>query len=244
MPNSLVENLMGYDISCIDLERNDKEYKGVFQTINAYSYVMAKNNEVFSNALKNATYLIPDGFPVVLASRILKNKKIRKIAGEDIFFYFIKAMNKLEGRVFFIGSTEETLSKIKTRLSREYPNINVDTYSPPYKKVFSDEDSSVMLKKINDFDPNVVFIGMTAPKQEMWVEKYKTQIKSDIICSIGAVFDFYAETIQRAPRIYIKLKLEWFYRLIKEPKRMWKRYLIYSPIFFWDLFLFLLRIKK
>ena len=85
---------------------------------------------------------------------------------------------------------------------------------------------------------------MTAPKQEKWSHQYKHQIQAHTICSIGAVFDFYAGTVNRAPQWMIRTNLEWLYRLLKEPKRMWKRYILYSPLFFWDLFLYWVRVKK
>lgn len=216
----------------------------VVQTINAYSYVMAERTPYFKKALQNADILIADGFPIVIASRLLRKQKISKIAGADLFSHFMNILNKSNGRVFFLGSTDSTLQKIINRASVDYPNITVGIYSPPYKMNFSDEDSSIMLNNINEFNADVVFVGMTAPKQEMWVEANKKSINAKAVCSIGAVFDFYAGTVTRAPQWMITLKLEWFYRLYKEPKRMWKRYLIYSPLFFWDLFLYLIKIKK
>jgi len=216
----------------------------VVQTINAYSYVMAERIPDFKRALQNADILIADGFPIVIASRLLKNQKISKIAGADLFLYFMDMLNKTNGRVFFLGSTDSTLLKIRDRASIDYPNIIIGKYSPPYKNVFLEEDSLIMLNKINEFNADVVFVGMTAPKQEMWVEANKQSINAKAVCSIGAVFDFYAGTVNRAPQILITLKLEWFYRLCKEPKRMWRRYLIYSPLFFWELFLYLIKIKK
>lgn len=218
--------------------------KQLIQTINAYSYVMAECSPAFKEALQMADILVPDGFSIVLAARLLKSTKIIKIAGEDLFFHLMNILNEKGGRVFFIGSAEETLLKIKKRALKDFPNVKVGTYSPPYKETFSDEDSKKMVGNINEFAPDVVFVGMTAPKQEVWANTHKNKIEAKIICSIGAVFDFYAGTVKRAPKWMIDLRLEWFYRLLKEPKRMWKRYLIYSPKFFWDLFLYWIKIKK
>lgn len=218
--------------------------KQLIQTINAFSYVMAERIPIFKNALQNADILIPDGFPIVFASKLLKKEKLEKIAGADLFFHFMNIVNNKGGRVFFIGSTESTLLKIKERALKEFPNVNVGIYSPPHKSQFSQEDSNKMVAAINAHRADVVFVGMTAPKQEMWTEEFKNDIQTKVICSIGAVFDFYAGTVKRAPNWMIKLKLEWFYRLVKEPKRMWRRYLVYSPLFFWDLLLYWIKIKK
>lgn len=227
-------------LSDIDIEGRKK----LIQTINAYSYVMAERTPQFKQALQNADILIPDGFPIVLAAKILAKQNIQKIAGADLFFQCMNICNKNNGKVFFIGSTETTLAKIKERAAIDFPNIHVATYSPPYKPTFSAEDSKKMIHAINAHNPDVVFVGMTAPKQEMWAEEYKQEIQAQAICSIGAVFDFYAGTVKRAPQWMIQLKLEWLYRLVKEPKRMWKRYLVYSPLFFWDLFLYWIGVKK
>ena len=130
------------------------------------------------------------------------------------------------GKVFFLGSTEETLAKILERAAKEYPNVEVGTYSPPYKPEFSEKDNAAMIAAVNAFKPDVLFVGMTAPKQEKWAYKNFEQLEVGHVCCIGAVFDFYAGTINRAPQWMLRLGLEWFYRLVKEPKRMWRRYLI------------------
>jgi len=216
----------------------------VVNTINAYSYIVAKSDSTFSNALKASDILLPDGFPIVTAARLLAHEKIVKIAGADIFHHLCQYLNGIKGSCFFLGSSEDTLALIETRLKKDFPKIKAGFYSPPYKKVFSDEDNQKMIKAVNDFEPNVVFVGMTAPKQEKWVHENFGNLKTGIICSIGAVFDFYAGSVKRPAPFWIKMKLEWFIRLLKEPKRLWKRYLVYSPLFFVDLILYKLRIKK
>ncbi len=112
-------------------------------------------------------------------------------------------------------------------------------YSPPFKETFSDEDNTIMLDSINSFNPDVLFVGMTAPKQEIWVSKNVHKMNVGAACSIGAVFDFYAGVVKRPSDFWISMKLEWLVRFIKEPRRLWKRYFIYSPRFF----LYLLKYK-
>jgi N-acetylglucosaminyldiphosphoundecaprenol N-acetyl-beta-D-mannosaminyltransferase len=206
----------------------------VINTLNAYSYVVAKMDIPFRNALMTSTILVADGFPVVLAARILKAVKIQKIAGADIFYHLLHYLNTNSLSCFFLGASPSTLSKIKDRLALEYPHIHAGFYSPPYKTEFSETENKQMIDEINLFLPDVLFVGMTAPKQEKWVHSYCGRINARIIASIGAVFDFYAQTKPRPSAFWIKLNLEWFVRLIREPKRLWKRYLVYSPIFFID----------
>jgi N-acetylglucosaminyldiphosphoundecaprenol N-acetyl-beta-D-mannosaminyltransferase len=206
----------------------------VINTLNAYSYVVAKKDISFRNALKASTILVADGFPVVLAARLLQGKKIHKIAGADIFYHLLNYLNNNSLTCFFLGSSPSALSKIRDRLAYEYPHIRTGFYSPPYKIEFTEADNKQMIDEINRVAPDVLFVGMTAPKQEKWVHAHCDTINAHIITSIGAVFDFYAQTKPRPSAFWIKLNLEWFIRLIREPKRLWKRYLVYSPIFFID----------
>jgi N-acetylglucosaminyldiphosphoundecaprenol N-acetyl-beta-D-mannosaminyltransferase len=139
-------------------------------------------------------------------------------------------------KVMFMGSSEKVLELIRKRCAVDYPNLEVVTYSPPYKPEFSDEDNAAIIKAINDANPDVLWIGMTAPKQEKWTYAHWKDL--DIHChvgTIGAVFDFYAGTARRAPYWWQKHSLEWLYRLAKEPKRMWKRYVIGNPLFLWNI---------
>jgi N-acetylglucosaminyldiphosphoundecaprenol N-acetyl-beta-D-mannosaminyltransferase len=200
--------------------------KALIVTINAHCFNLTKSDRFYQEALLNSDILIPDGISIVWAVRWLTGQKIKKIAGADLFFYELKRLQQTGGKCFFLGSTESTLKHIYERIAWEYPNIKVQTYSPPYKPVFSDEDNAEMLKVINKFQPNVLMVGMTAPKQEKWAYQHFNQLNTGHICCIGAVFDFYAGTIGRAPDWMIKIGLEWFYRLIKEPRRMWHRYLV------------------
>lgn len=216
----------------------------VVNTINAYSYVVAKRDPLFRKALQSSSVLVPDGFPIVVAARFLNGKKIKKIAGADVFYHFCNKMNREKGKCFFMGSSENTLEKIRDKIKKDYPDISTGFYSPPFKKEFTDEENNEIISHVNAFAPDVLFVGMTAPKQEKWVQEFNSKINAKIIASIGAVFDFYAGTVERPSAFWIKLNLEWFIRLLKEPKRLWKRYLIHSPIFFIDMLLAKLGIKK
>lgn len=208
-----------------------KNKKTLICTINAYSYNLTNKDELFKHALLNSDVLLPDGVSIVWATKLLTGKKINKIAGADLFFYEMQRLEEIKGTCFFLGSTNETLKKIKQRAKLEYPNVQVKTYSPPYKRIFSKEDNFEMIQNVNAFQPDVLFVGMTAPKQEKWAYTNFNKLEVGHVCSIGAVFDFYAGTIKRAPKWMIKLGLEWLFRLLKEPKRMWRRYLVGNTVF-------------
>lgn len=138
-------------------------------------------------------------------------------------------------KVMFLGSSEKVLALIKERAAVDYPNVEVVTYSPPYKQEFTDEENAEMVRAINEAKPDLLWIGMTAPKQEKWAYKHWGELDIDChVGTIGAVFDFYAGTMKRAPLWWQEHSLEWLYRLLKEPKRMWRRYLVGNALFLWN----------
>ncbi len=230
-------NVLGYNVFSGDVKKlifSDSD-STIINTINAYSYVISKGDPLFKEALLSSDILLPDGFSIVIAARLLTGRIIEKIAGEDIFFQLLEFYNNVGGKVFFLGASNETLLKIECRLQSEYSKLVFRSFSPPFKKEFSIKENREMVEEINSFAPDVLFVGMTAPKQEKWAYLNKERINTTVICSIGAVFDFYAGRVKRPHRFWISLRLEWFIRLIREPKRLWRRYLVYSPRFFIDL---------
>lgn len=231
MKNSWYTECLGYEVFSDTLERLTIEKKVLVNTINQYSYCLAEQDDDFKKSLQGSDFLLPDGVGIVMAAKLLTKNKIKKIAGADLHHFLLKKMNKESGSCFYLGASVETLDKIERRIQAEYPNIKVGSYSPPFKKIFSTADNETMLTKVNLFKPDVLFVGMTAPKQEKWAYLYKNELDSKIICSIGAVFDFYAGTVKRPNKIWISLGLEWLGRLLKEPKRMWKRYIYYGAVF-------------
>lgn len=200
-------------------------------TINAHSYNVAKNDSTFAKVLFESDYLLPDGQSVAWAKKWLTGEKVKRIAGYDLFLWEMQRINAMGGKCFFLGSTKETLLKIKAKATLEFPNVILESFSPPYKSEFSDEDNQEIIGAVNCFKPDVLFVGMTAPKQEKWVFQNLQDLQVGHICSIGAVFDFYAENIPRAPQKWQEVGLEWLFRLINEPKRMWKRYIWGNTLF-------------
>lgn len=222
-------------LKTLRLIRNTKELvslpqrKLLINTINAHSYNTARKDELFAEALKKGDALIPDGMSIVKACKFLKSEyqPEERIAGWDLFLFEMSRLNSIGGKVMFAGSNEKVLSLIERNVAETYKNLKVYTYSPPFKKELSKEDSKAMIQAINDANPNLLWIGMTAPKQEKWIYQHWEELHINCHCgTIGAVFDFFAGTKQRAPIFWQKHGLEWLYRLLKEPRRMWRRYVI------------------
>ena len=210
------------------------EGKFLIDTVNAHSFVVARKDAAFEEALMNADALLPDGISIVKACRFLhtENAPDEKIAGADLFAYEMGKLNEKGGTCFFMGSSPAVLEKIVNQAAVTYPNITVKTYSPPYKPVFSPEENQAILAAIHAADPDLLWIGMTAPRQEKWLHEHWSEL--DIHChagAIGAVFDFFAGTVKRAPRWWIDHGLEWLYRFLREPRRTWRRYAVSNPVF-------------
>ncbi|WP_461450173.1 WecB/TagA/CpsF family glycosyltransferase [Mucilaginibacter sp.] len=227
--------LSDYSILNTNLDNIDFDSKCVINTVNQYSFIIAEQDNDFKTALTHSTVLLPDGIGIVAAVKLLTGNLIKKIAGADIHLHLLKKLNESSGKCFYLGSTEKTLGLIKAKIKSQYPNISVETYSPPYKKNFSIEENTEIINIINEFSPDVLFVGMTAPKQEKWTYQFQDVLRVQTICAIGAVFDFYAGNINRPSKFWQNMGLEWFIRLVKEPRRMFKRYVYYGPVFIFSI---------
>ena len=237
-----METILGYPIttksksSCITeiigWVGKDKKPK-YFVCANPHSLKIAKTDPYFDKAIRCANLVIPDGIGIVIGSKILNGNIKYRITGSDIFTGVSEIFNrKKDIRYFFLGSTNKNLKKIKIKMREQFPNIHiVGTYSPPYKADFSVEDNQLMINKINKAKPDILWVGMTAPKQEKWILKNIKKLNVKVIGAIGAVFDFYTGTINRSHPWFQKHGVEWLPRLIKEPHRLWRRNFISGPIF-------------
>jgi len=203
--------------------------------INPHSYAVARANPDFADALKEADWLIPDGVGIVLASRMLRGTIRERVTGTDIFTALHQRLNRTGGSVFFLGASEDTLSAIRERMARDYPNIRIaGTYSPPFKPQFSAKETDAMVAAVNAANADVLWVGMTSPKQDLWLRANHHRLRVKFAAGIGAVFDFYTGRIKRSHPVFQKLGLEWLPRLLQEPRRLWRRMFVSAPIFLWD----------
>ncbi|WP_291751357.1 MULTISPECIES: WecB/TagA/CpsF family glycosyltransferase [unclassified Limnobacter] len=241
-------NLLGYNLDGESINdcvhsifhsiqmRNDKHKKCEWLAcLNPHSYVMALEDQLFNQSLHDADWLIPDGAGVVLASRILGNQINERVTGSDVFYGLHSLMNTAGGlSVFFLGASESTLQVILERMKKDYPNIRVaGTYSPPFKPNYTPAEQNEMIELINTSAADVLWVGMTAPKQEKWINECQSRLEVKFAAAIGAVFDFYAGKVKRSHPAFQRLGLEWLPRLIQEPRRLWRRMFISAPIFLW-----------
>lgn len=220
-------------ITSISMEAIDKKCSPlIFACANPHSLVEAQADPVFKEALDNSDIVVADGVGVTLMANIAKIDVGPRITGEDYFFSIMHALNKRkQGKAFFFGSSENVLDLMCKRAKNEFPCIEIcGTLSPPYRD-WSDSENNEIISTINSAQPDVLWVAMTAPKQEKWVVRNRNLLAAPLTGSIGAVFDFYAGTHPRAPGIVCSIGLEWLYRLIREPGRMWRRNFVSTPKF-------------
>ena len=200
---------------------------------NPHSLVVARRDQNFLAALRSADYLIPDGIGIVLASKLLGGNIDQRITGSDVMKAIAQRWNNQTGKsFFFLGSTNEVLGKIRTRMGREYPHVAVSgVYSPPFSERISDDENHRMIAAINQASPTALWVGMTAPKQEKWVREHRRELHVPFIAAVGAAFDYFAGSKQQASKQLQNAGLEWLPRLMREPRRMWRRNFVSTPLF-------------
>lgn len=201
--------------------------------INPHSYVKAESDSSFAVALRNADWLIPDGIGVVIFSTLVGERIERRVTGWDVFYDLSFKMNQVGNMsVFFLGSTMSNIEAIKGYMGKEFPNINfVGGFSPPFKDSFDKNDTAEMIAQINSVSPDVLWVGLTAPKQEKWLNENINNIDVKVAGAIGAVFDFCSGNVKRAPIWMQKYGLEWLHRSLSSPSRLGTRNAISNPIF-------------
>ena len=244
-------NVFGVDIAVThmdqaveDIKNNAKNLKGQYVCFtNVHTIITARENPKYA-AVQNASYKsFPDGKPVSLFMR-KQGLDARQVAGPDFMEELWKATEHTGLSHYFYGGSQETIDKLRIMLEIKYPGLKIaGMESPPFRPLTSEEDAAAV-KRINESGADFVWVGLGAPKQEIWMWKHRSERKARIgsgfdttvtgrnkhtvnalMLGVGAGFDFHAGTVKRAPKIMQKLYLEWLYRLMQDPKRLWKRYI-------------------
>lgn len=190
---------------------------------NVHTTVMSYEDEEYRKIQNSAAMALPDGAPLSSYSRRKGYKQAQRVTGPDLMLELF-AISKEKGyRHYFYGATEETLQSMRKVIERDYPGMEIaGMYAPPFRALIPEEDEQVVAK-INASAPDFVWVGLGAPKQEQWMYQHMGQLRG-VLIGVGAGFDYLAGYIKRAPRWMQKLSLEWLYRLLQDPKRLWRRY--------------------
>lgn len=190
---------------------------------NSHTVYEVNRNKKIKKVINEADLILPDGFPVVLGMKINGQKKAKRIAGPDMMLRVCEAAAKTSQSIFLYGSDCKTIDKLKNNLETKYPELKiVGTLSPPFRDLSKIEKEKIQ-NKILKANPNFVFVGLGFPKQEMWMHENKENMNA-VMLGVGAAFDFYAGNKKRAPKFIQDIGMEWFWRFLHEPKRLFLRY--------------------
>lgn len=199
---------------------------------NVFTVATAIDNEKYRDALNRSSFTFPDGAPIAKRLRKKGANAARRIAGPDFMEALMDATADGTVAHFFYGSSESTLGLLEANIKKKYPDINiVGRYSPPFRGLTAEEDRRI-IEMINDSHADIVWIGLGAPKQEMFMSAHKGRIKG-LMIGVGAGFDYQAGTVKRAPLWMQRCSLEWLHRLITDPKRLVKRYVVTNTKYIW-----------
>lgn len=199
---------------------------------NVHSSVTATTDKNLADALTRSDMVLPDGAPVAWVLRRKGFKNQHRIAGPDLMLKLCDNIQQTDISIFLFGSSEKTLSKLQTNLNKTFPELKIAGCISPKYGTWSPEEEQQYIHKINDSGAGIIFIGLGCPKQEIWMIDHK-ELVNGVMLGVGAAFDFHAGTVKRAPAIYQQFGLEWLYRLLSEPRRLWKRYLSTNSQFLW-----------
>lgn len=234
-------NIMGVDIAAIDmkwlvdyLNSNIKELSGDYICVsNVHTTVTAYEDEEYCEIQNGGIMAIPDGGPLSSVGQKRGFVNMKRTTGPSLMEEIFKISAQKKYRHYFYGSTDDTLEKLYSVLMETYPGIQIaGMYSPPFRPMTPDEDDAI-IERINETNPDFVWIGLGAPKQEKWMANHQGRVRG-LMIGVGAGFDYHAGNIERAPEWMQKSNMEWFYRLLQDPKRLFDRYWHTNTKFIWN----------
>ncbi len=203
-------------------------------TPNVDHIIQLQKNQEFRKIYNGASLVLPDSMPLLWAAKFLGTPLKEKISGSDLFPKLCAIAADRGHKLFFLGGREGAAEKAALILRVKYPKIQiVGIYCPPFGFENDDFENTKIVKMIKESNPDILFVGLGAPKQEKWIYKFKDQYQVPVSIGVGVSFEFVAGMVKRAPLWMQRAGLEWLWRLVMEPKRLWKRYLIDDMQFFW-----------
>lgn len=213
------------------IEKEIEELRGKYICVgNVHTTVMAHDDAQYHNVQNSAAFVLPDGKPLSVYSRKHGFPEAERVTGPDLMLELFARENGLTH--YFYGSTPETLAMLEEKLRAQYPHLQiVGMVSPPFKKLSEEEDAEE-IRKINESGADIIWVGLGAPKQENWMYEHMDKV-GGVMIGVGAGFDYHAGNIKRAPMWMQRMSLEWLYRLLQDPKRLFKRYLVTNTRYLW-----------
>lgn len=239
-------NLLNFEIDAVSFndtvnllfDNLDKGIKSFVFFINALKVYELDKNVELRNAMKNFNFLLADGVPIVWISRLFKKPLPGRVNGTDLFEKLMEEAEKRNKSVYFLGATQENIEILIDVIKTRYPKLNIAGYRNGF---FKKEEENEVVEVINKTNADILFLGFGSPKKELWAYRYKDKLTVPIVQGVGGSFDVVAGIIKRAPIWMQKSGLEWLYRVLKEPKRMFKRYFITNIYFIFTVVKYLLK---
>lgn len=202
----------------------------------AHGVVEVNRDRRVLEAHQNAGLVVPDGMPLVWIGRAMGYSKTERIYGPDLFLALCRRAQEEKWRVFFYGCTTQVLGALSGRLHERFPKLIIaGSYAPPFRAL-TEKESKKIIQTINASRAHIVFVGLSTPKQELWMQEYSKKLRASVLVGVGAAFDFVAGTKKQAPRWMQRYGLEWLFRLSHEPMRLWRRYTVGNAIFLYVFF--------
>ncbi len=223
------------------IERDEQN----FVTVTGVHGVIESQRDPELRAIHNRAGMVtPDGMPMVWANHLQGNDHVTRVYGPDLMLAVCELSEQTGYKHFFYGAAEGVPELLRSKLLERYPRLNiVGVYSPPFRELTPEEDADIC-QMINESGADVLWIGLSTPKQEYWMQAHMGRINARVMVGVGAAFDFHAGLKKQAPRWMQRSGLEWLHRLLSEPRRLGKRYLINNPTFIFLAFLQATRLKR
>jgi len=205
---------------------------GRYVCVTSVHGIMASRSDAgFRRILNDADLVTPDGMPVVWAMRSFGRRQQSRVYGPNLVLALCEQAAHLGHRIFLYGATPDTLDRLTHNLQARFARLQIaGSYAPPFRQLTPEEDADV-IRRIRESAADLVFVGISTPKQERWMSAHRSTLPGVVMFGVGAAFDFHAGRVSQAPGWMQRNGLEWFYRLLMEPRRLWKRYLLETPLF-------------
>jgi N-acetylglucosaminyldiphosphoundecaprenol N-acetyl-beta-D-mannosaminyltransferase len=200
----------------------------VIGVVNVAKVVNMRRMPLIADAVLQSDLVLADGMGIVWASRLLGRPLPERVAGIDLFEHLLDLADEHSFSVYLLGATQEIVEKLATRIAREYPKLRICGKRNGY---FNDAEGEEVARAVRDARPDMLFVGMTSPKKEIFLARWSEFMDVPVCHGVGGSFDVLAGKVKRAPILWQDFGMEWLYRVMQEPKRMWKRYLVTNMIF-------------
>lgn len=245
--------ILNVSIAAINIHLSIYKISNFFSTTSSKGYITVTGVHGVMESLRSpevreahrgAWLTVPDGMPLVYIGKLMGHKEIGRCYGPELMLAVMGDSVKNGYSHFFYGGREGVAQNLKLEMEKRFPGVNiVGVYTPPFRPLNAEEKQE-FIARVKAAKPNIIWVGLSTPKQELFMHEYLPLLETNLMIGVGAAFDIHTGSIKSAPRIMQKLALEWLYRIYQEPRRLWKRYFINNPLFIWNFLLQVLKLKK